>query len=1344
MRAPSTSVGAGAGGRSATSVPRLFLALFLSTSLLSPGAHSQQSAVTLSIDANSAPGSNTSLQYHLCGLGHRELVSGTTLQLSGGVHHLEEGPFCLLQNLENLMIRGTQAQPRTVIYCESETQTRRGIAFLNISNLHLSHVDIVNCGREVPSGLPGDINNTFAYLGPLQKAAVIITHSSDVTLEDVSIDRCLGFGFLFINPLGETVIKAVSVTGTNNPANCRGKSYRRCPAGSGIVFIYTDTSITEELAKVGHNYTTSLFITNCFFVNNTNMISSNTVLAELNRLIIVAYKTERILMTGGLSLAVYTGQKSFLVGIKISHTSILYNEGNVANFFVLYYNTIHMSTVRVEGLTVSDNKVKGSRSRGAGFMVIVALFFDYLHSLPQSQGGIHDLVEVCNSNFSRNVAYSGGALTFYMTQQNVSDIRFLIRNTTFTGNVANFGSALYAFQFQSLVSSRGAYIYMEDIMASGNTFPGATLLNPREDFGIFVVSHGSNITLVGTEGNGSLFTTNNGSAFTAVRTKVVLRGKITFEDNHGYRGGALNLLDGSILFIHNSSDITFTRNTAFRRGGAIYANTFGSSVTVTCAIQFFAEKQLRINHEDLQLLNISVTFSNNSAQIAGNSIFGNPLYGCQFIPTTSIDHANFDTKQALLYNEMFVFRETVGNQLSELNSVEEWICLCSLNDTLSSRCAYKYYRLDHPITPGSTFNLFLNSLDAALSPVASFLYSYPLPVNSSNHVDLDTNQQVRPLPGLTTCSRVEFTVFAPENITLFVDLYATIGGRKARVEVKTTTCPPGFVLGSTDGSNRLSCLCSRFIETRLKSTCNLTDMTITRPTNYWVGTQSVANGGHVIQFVSTCPINYCREDVTDIDLRVSDQLCMEGRTGTLCGACKEGLSSVFGTAECRKCSSSWLASLILFALIGVLMVIAAFLLDISITHGLINGLFFYSNIVMVNANIFFQGNQRGLLFWFLSWVNLDVGFPLCFYDSMTESAKAGLQYVFPTYIIIMIVFIIAVSQRSLRMQRIISQLDGIHVLVSMLYISFLKLFRTVIGTFTFVTIVSEGEDDKVVWFFDGTQEISNPISIFLVLLGFLTLVGFILPYMAFFTFSTHIQQCVNSTRLNAYVDATLAPYKHKLRFWFGARLILTSVIYAIIANRGTDNHKFSLTLELSLLVGFSVIQAYVRPFKSLGVAILDLSFLLNLISLTLGALYTNQNGEVNQNHEILVTFSLSLTLLTNVGIIMWHLIKKLHRNKTVKYKVLVRLTQALKLGKVIDIITAKIGRREGDGGATGELHSQEEEYQTGYSQLEATPVAPTSSLGLRDMIPAPDDNQWQEEQPQLREPVLGFPDRRAE
>ena len=108
-------------------------ALFLSIPLLITKAYSQQ-PIILNIDVDSDQDSNSSLQYYLCGTGIQELVSDTTVQLSRGVHHLEEDSFCLLQNLENISIQGQQeTQPcrRTVIYYRSENETRRGIAFFN-------------------------------------------------------------------------------------------------------------------------------------------------------------------------------------------------------------------------------------------------------------------------------------------------------------------------------------------------------------------------------------------------------------------------------------------------------------------------------------------------------------------------------------------------------------------------------------------------------------------------------------------------------------------------------------------------------------------------------------------------------------------------------------------------------------------------------------------------------------------------------------------------------------------------------------------------------------------------------------------------------------------------------------------------------------------------------------------------------------------------------------------------------------------------------------------------------------------------------------------------------------
>ena len=987
-----------------------FVIFPLSLWLLFTNAHAKQHATVLMIDASAAPETNSSLQYHLCGLGNRELDSDTTLQLSGGVHHIEEGSFCLLQNLKNITIRGQQTQPRTVIYCHSETEMRRGIAFFNISSLQLSHLEIINCGREVPTGLPGHVNNSFAYLGPLQKAVMIITHSTNVIVGSVSFDRCLGFAMLFINPLGQIVISNVSVTGTSSQglSQCTQPLERRdmlC-SGSGFVFIFNDTDITEKVAGRGNN-TASLILINCYFFNNTNMVPTHFV-GEVFGVLAAGSTAKRIPLNGGFSIFFAMAQKGYFVKTKFINSTIFSNTGNIGNVVVLYYNMIHMSKTVLDGVVFKNNKAVGINGRGGGVVVVGAVFHDSLGSFQHSQKDIHDLCEIVSSYFAGNSAFYGGGILFFVTPQNVSDVRIVVRDTTFTKNAAILGPAMYAFQFQSLVNHKAIYIYLEDVVASGNSFLGVDVSqNSPENAGVFIVSHSSNITVVGTAGKGSHFHNNTLSAILTLRTNVILRGWINFEDNRGFRGGALNLIGTSILFIHNESTISFLRNKAFQEGGAIYINTLGSFIHTTCAIQFLGETRVRFIHEDLQNLNLSIMFSNNSAKIAGNSIFGNSLYYCQFTPHSSVENI-LKANEAILYKQVFYFQDTVGNKLSELNSVQEKICICE--SIIFQKDCPPHHVLDHTVIPGDTFALYLNPVDAAVVPVASLLFCFPRSANSSDLVSLDSHQDIRPLPGLShNCSLVEFTIFAPEDATLHIDLFANIGRRSVTVELNTTSCPPGFNLGSTPGS-KLSCLCNTFIKTKLKSSCNMTDYTVARPTNYWVGTRTADSGQQIIQFVSTCPTDYCSEYVTDIDLRVPDQLCAEGRTGTLCGACREGLSSVFGTAKCQKCSNAWLATILLLVPLGIVILISGLLLDLTITHGLINGPLFYCYIVMVNSNILLRRNKSGSVLWFLSWANMDSGFSICFYDGMTEPAKLGIQYLSPAYIIIMIAIISVLSQ----------------------------------------------------------------------------------------------------------------------------------------------------------------------------------------------------------------------------------------------------------------------------------------------------------------------------------------------
>ena len=49
------------------------------------------------------------------------------------------------------------------------------------------------------------------------------------------------------------------------------------------------------------------------------------------------------------------------------------------------------------------------------------------------------------------------------------------------------------------------------------------------------------------------------------------------------------------------------------------------------------------------------------------------------------------------------------------------------------------------------------------------------------------------------------------------------------------------------------------------------------------------------------------------------------------------------------------------------------LLDLTVSHGLINGLIFYANVIKPNEHIFLPPRNTNPLTIFISWLNLDLG-----------------------------------------------------------------------------------------------------------------------------------------------------------------------------------------------------------------------------------------------------------------------------------------------------------------------------------------------------------------------------------
>ena len=70
----------------------------------------------------------------------------------------------------------------------------------------------------------------------------------------------------------------------------------------------------------------------------------------------------------------------------------------------------------------------------------------------------------------------------------------------------------------------------------------------------------------------------------------------------------------------------------------------------------------------------------------------------------------------------------------------------------------------------------------------------------------------------------------------------------------------------------------------------------------------------------------------------------------------------------------------------------------------------YANIVRANQAVFFPHNiNNSFLSWFIAWMNLDLGFEVCFYNGMDAYAKTGLLFVFPVYIWCIVILIIVSS-----------------------------------------------------------------------------------------------------------------------------------------------------------------------------------------------------------------------------------------------------------------------------------------------------------------------------------------------
>ena len=75
----------------------------------------------------------------------------------------------------------------------------------------------------------------------------------------------------------------------------------------------------------------------------------------------------------------------------------------------------------------------------------------------------------------------------------------------------------------------------------------------------------------------------------------------------------------------------------------------------------------------------------------------------------------------------------------------------------------------------------------------------------------------------------------------------------------------------------------------------------------------------------------------------SDDLCVTGRRGVMCGACSSNYSLRLGGYECGNCSKSMYKGVLLsiaFAIAGIALVLVLLGLNLTVSTGMINGVIY--------------------------------------------------------------------------------------------------------------------------------------------------------------------------------------------------------------------------------------------------------------------------------------------------------------------------------------------------------------------------------------------------------------------
>ena len=772
-------------------------------------------------------------------------------------------------------------------------------------------------------------------------------------------------------------------------------------------------------------------------------------------------------------------------------------------------------------------------------------------------------IEIKGCTFHKNQIPS---TTFFLIHESYNlflpHLLITVKNCTFSKNKTPNNSTVTVIMLTNLNIQRTwlqEYLENNSVIDMNHVISNTLFVNNTSNLNGIVHIQNTLVTL-----DNCIFVKSKGTAVRANNSVITLEGVNEFSENTGREGGGLSLVESRIRLMPNSTTTLFGNKADY--GGGIFAIPVNYRNTVQLypvVKQNFVLCTLILPTDNMTLLkkmNIKIKLENNTAHVAGDSIFNGAYDGCYFV-------RGFKYPITLIFrffneNLLNVFDVKRSSQF-EIASLPTKLCTCGRK---SEQCI----KTQVNVFPGEIFNISLVALGKLNGTTPVFVagrtclhYSNFSKCNHDYQSEIGHGGGEQPLSRV--CTNISYSVNSPgdkvdieikiRNLIQVTPLLGQYFDSESTspmiVEVNLLPCPIGFELAVGTRNERF-CECVDYL-TKAGIVCNINTAEILCPDHKWVGVHSTDPYRFIVH--NNCPFDYCIAGEKHIDLSVPDEQCNYNRSGVLCGACQSNMSLVFGSSNCKQCSNIYLFLILPFSLAGLALVVLLLKCNLTVSTGHINAIIFYANIVQVNkANLFTTQETAYKVFSvFIAWLNLDFGIETCFYKNMDAYAKVWLQFVFPVYVWILIGLVIVLANYSTRAARLIGN-NSVPALATLFILSYAKLLRTNIATLSFIKIKFQNGTNVPVWLQDGNVEYLSPKHTALFIVALLFTIGYIVPLTLLVLFAPCLQarshhkplRWVN--KLKPFLDAYQGPYNDKYRYWTGLMLVVRVFLFIVFAS----------------------------------------------------------------------------------------------------------------------------------------------------------------------------------------------------